>query len=329
MVCPFRSLPCFSDRGTAAPVRARRGVRRRGPLVAKFLSAVPGTPAASLPFSFTYDGKPFAETLAGWQTHYTERELDALRQEAVVTYTDPARPASNSAASPSAIAIFPRSSGRFISKTRGTSDKQLIEVIQAIDAHWEREGPGAFLLHHEFGTFYPNSPADFMPQESANARPREPDQALHPEQGPGVCRRDAVFQSRAQRARGRDRRRPLARAAWAAEFARDDKTGIRVTARRTPRTCGCAGRGDPHAADGAAILARRLDPGAEHLAPLDDRAQPAEARRTSARADLCRVGGRPVRQHGQGHRGQPDPVHRPLPRGAAAHRLLVDGRRLV
>ena len=90
-----------------------------------------------------------------------------------------------------------------------------------------------------------------------------------------------------------------------------------------------ARRRGPHAARRVAVLERGLDPGAEHLAALDARPQPAPARRQARTAAVRRLQFPPVRRDDPRQRGEPDPLHRPLPRGGLEDRLLVDGRRLV
>ena len=195
----------------------------------KFLPAptvTAGAPVQAVPFSFTYDGKSSAELLSGWQVRHTQRELDASRQEAVVTYAAP-----KTGLEVRCVAVryrdFPTVEWTVYFKNNGATDTPLIANIQALDAHWERGGAGEFLLHHEFGTFYPNSPADFMPQESVL--------------GPGQVKRFIPSKGRAcaevmpyfNLARGAQAGVIVVvgwPGAWAAEFARDDQAGIRVTA---------------------------------------------------------------------------------------------------
>ena len=75
---------------------------------------------------------------------------------------------------------------------------------------------------------------------------------------------------------------------WATTFARDARRGLRITAgQELTHLLSQAGRGDPHAAGGLAVLARqRHRAGAEPLAALDARPTTCPARPTaSPRAD--------------------------------------------
>ena len=192
----------------------------------KFLPAAPAAETRSLPFSFTYDGKPSAELLRGWQEQHTQRDVDASRQEAVASFTDP-----KTGLEVRCVAVtyrdFPTVEWTVYFKNTGTADTPVIAGIQALDANWERGGATEFLLHHEFGTFYPNSPTDFMPQETRL--------------GPGEAKRFIPYKGRAcadvmpyfNLERGDHAGTIIVvgwPGAWAAEFARDGKTGVRVTA---------------------------------------------------------------------------------------------------
>jgi alpha-galactosidase len=192
----------------------------------KFVPAVSPSPAAAQPFSFTYDGKPSADLLPGWQVVHTQRELDAARSEAVVTYTEP-----KTGLEVRCIAVryrdFPTVEWTVYFKNTGSTDTPVIENIQALDTHWERDGEGSFLLHHEFGTFYPNSPADFMPQES----PLAAGQAKRFIPSKGRACADVMPYFNLERSASAGVIVVVGwPGAWAAEFARDAKTGIRVTA---------------------------------------------------------------------------------------------------
>ncbi len=112
-------------------------------------------------------------------------------------------------------------------KNMGTADTPLIENIQALDAHWEHEDKAEFLLHHEFGTFYPNSPTDFMPQES----PLGPGQSKRFIPNKGRACADVMPYFNLERSASSGVIIVVGwPGAWAAEFARDAKAGIRVTA---------------------------------------------------------------------------------------------------
>ena len=217
------------DSAAAAPVDSSR---RPGEFAeaqdwfGRFLAPVAGSAVPPVPFAFTYDGQPSATLLASWPARRAERALDAQRQEAVVTYTDP-----KTGLEVRAVAVsyrdYPTVEWTGFFKNTGTTVTPILAGIQGLDTHWERGGATEFLLHHEFGTFYPNVPTDFMPQES--------------QLGPGQSKRFIPSKGRAcadvmpyfDLARG-DHSGVIVvvgwPGAWAAEFARDEKTGIRVTA---------------------------------------------------------------------------------------------------
>lgn len=192
----------------------------------KFQASAAGGTAPRLPFTFTYDGRPAEELLPGWTVRYAQRDLDARRQERVVTFTDP-----KTALEVRAVAVsyrdFPTVEWTVYFKNGGSADTPILAGIQGLDTRWERDPSGEFLLHHEFGTFYPNSPTDFMPQESRL--------------GPTLSKRFIPYKGRAcadvmpyfNLDRGNQSGVIVVvgwPGAWAAEFARDAKTGIRVTA---------------------------------------------------------------------------------------------------
>jgi len=190
-----------------------------------FLSPAAGA-AQAAPFSFTYDGQAAQGLLGGWQRQHSDRNLDPQRKESVVSYSDP-----QTGLEVRCVAVsyrdFPTVEWTVYFKNNGTRDTPIIAGIQALDARWEGEGPGGFLLHHEFGTFYPNSPTDFMPQTSRL--------------GPGGDRRFIPERGRPTGAvmpyfnleRGEHAGVIVVvgwPGAWAAEFARDRPTGVHVTA---------------------------------------------------------------------------------------------------
>lgn len=192
----------------------------------KFNPPTPGTTPGPLPFSFTYNGKSSRELLAGWPVRYTQRNLDAQRQEAVASYTDP-----KTSLEVRCVAVsyrnFPTVEWTVFFKNTGTVDTPILAGIQALDARWDRAGADEFLLHHEFGTFYPNSPSDFMPQESRLESGQS--KRFIPSKGRACADVMPYFNLETSKQSG-----VIVvvgwPGAWAAEFARDAKTGINITA---------------------------------------------------------------------------------------------------
>ena len=210
----------------------------------QFQPAAPGT-ANRLPISFKYDGHSFAELSAGWSENHSERALDEQRQERVITLTDP-----KTGLEMRCVAVsyrdYPTVEWTVYFKNTGASDTPILADVNALDARWQREGAEEFLLHHEFGTFFPFSPTDFMPQASR----LEPGQ--HSRFIPLLGRPSGGVMPYFNLERGAGDGVIVVvgwPGAWVSEFSRDDKTGIRVTA-------------------GQELVHLRLHPGEEIRTPL-------------------------------------------------------------
>jgi len=121
------------------------------------------TPQTQLPFSFTYDGKPFKELVAGWKLSRESRKLDERRSEHVLTWTDP-----KTGLIVRCVAVeyrdFPTVEWTLYFKNTGTADTPIIENIQALDAGFERQGKDEFLMHHAVGS--PADGSDYSPLET-------------------------------------------------------------------------------------------------------------------------------------------------------------------
>ncbi|MCX7428651.1 MAG: alpha-galactosidase [Planctomycetia bacterium] len=175
------------------------------------------------PFSFTYGGRPSAELLSTWPCQRSARKLDEQRTEHVATWTD-----SKTGLEARCVAVaysdFPTVEWTLYFKNTGTADTPILENIQGLDATFDRGGKGEYTLHHYRGS--PCLPTDYEPFETplgpgaskritaAGGRPSNSDLPYFnvgwPEQGvvlavgwPGQ---------------------------WAAEFARDAGTGLRIRA---------------------------------------------------------------------------------------------------
>jgi alpha-galactosidase len=185
-----------------------------------------GADVPSIPFSFSYDGRPSGEFLLGWLQRHTERALDTHRREVVSYFTDP-----KTKLEVRCVAVryldFPTVEWTVYFKNNGKTDTPLIEGIQALDARWTSAGGDGFLLHHEYGVFWPHTPEDFIPQSSPL--------------GPGASKRFVPSRGRAcadvmpyfnlERGGGSGIIVVVGwPGAWAAQFVRDAKDGIRVTA---------------------------------------------------------------------------------------------------
>ncbi len=151
----------------AAPPPPAEMAAVRGWVAAQFegMGQPSGPLGAGLFFSFTYAGKPSAESLKTWQLKRTSRELDANRTEHTLAYTDP-----QTGLMVRCVGIeyrdFPTVEWTLYFKNTGVKDTPILENIQALDIRVERKaGPSSdateFHLHHQRGS--PNTPQDYEP----------------------------------------------------------------------------------------------------------------------------------------------------------------------
>ncbi len=201
--------------------------------------------ANSLPFTFIYDGRSSSDLLPQWGGQVTERRLDDRRREVTLTFTDPASKLEVRCVAV-AYANFPVVEWTVHFRNGGNAPTPILEKIRALDATWNRDGADEFLLHHSLGTFFPFSPTDFMPQQTK----LEPSQSLR--LIPLLGRPSGGVMPYFNLERGRASGVIFAvgwPGAWVAEFARDEKTAIHVTA-------------------GQELVHARLEPGEEIRSPL-------------------------------------------------------------
>ncbi len=131
---------------------------------------LPRTPArmesGSLPFSFTYDGKPSAELLKSWDFSHSSKAIDAARVQHSLSWTDPK---SRMTVRMEGIEYrdFPSVEWTLYFRNGGTSDSPILEKIQALDLNLARGDRGEFLLHHAVGS--PANGHDYEPLTSALA----------------------------------------------------------------------------------------------------------------------------------------------------------------
>jgi len=175
------------------------------------------------PFTFTYDGRPSAELLKSWKVARASRELDAKRVEHTLTYTDEA-----TGLQVRCVAVeyrdFPTVEWTVYFKNAGQADTPILSDIQALDLGLQHPGRGEFVLHHFTGS--PCTPHDFEPFETTLK--------------PGTAKRISAAGGRPSNSDW-----PYFNVAWsgeglivvvgwpgqwAAEFTRDQATGLRITA---------------------------------------------------------------------------------------------------
>ncbi len=185
--------------------------------------------SADPPFAFTYDGKRSADLLPAWTAVRSSRDLDERRIEHTVLYSD-----KGTGLEVRCVAIeyrdFPTVEWTVHFKHQGQVQTPVLSDILALDLGFERSGRGEFVLHHFRGS--PCLASDFEPFQTvlqpgtvkritaAGGRPTNSDMPYFNVAGPdaGVS---VVVGWPGQ---------------WAAQFARDQATGLRITAGQE-KTC--------------------------------------------------------------------------------------------
>jgi len=176
---------------------------------------------ADPPFSFQYGGKRSSEFLKDWKCEREARKLDDKRIEHVIRYTDP-----QTGLVVRQVAVvyhdFPTVEWTLYFKNTGTTDTPILESIQALDTQFRRGPVGEFVLHHLRGDS--NTPDSYEPL-ATTLGPKDRQRFVPPGGRPtegqwpyyniqwadqGVI---AVIGWPGQ---------------WAAEFTRDETTGLRV-----------------------------------------------------------------------------------------------------
>jgi alpha-galactosidase len=182
-----------------------------------------------LPFSFTYGGKSSAELLKGWPSKRESRPLDAARIEHLVSWTDPA---TGLAVRWAAVEYrdFPTVEWTLYFKNSGSKDTPILADIQALDLPvgrfpWPSAAWSEFRLHHQTGS--PCQPNDYEPHlttlkpgeakriSAAGGRPTNSDLPYFNLELPTSEGLIVVIGWPGQ---------------WAAEFARDQASGLRIRA---------------------------------------------------------------------------------------------------
>ena len=175
------------------------------------------------PFSFKYDGKPFADILAPWKVERSTRRLDAHRSERLLTYTDPA-----TGLTVRCVGVvyddFPTVEWTAFLKNTGAADTPIISDLQAFDCRFERNAEGEFTLHHHTGS--PCKQSDYEPFATTLA-PRQEKRFANPSGRPS----DSVLPYFNLEWPGEG----LVVAVgwpgqWAARYTRDEQNGIRIVA---------------------------------------------------------------------------------------------------
>jgi alpha-galactosidase len=182
------------------------------------------------PFAFTYDGKPSPALLKDWKVTRTSRDLDAHRVEHTLAYTDAV-----TGLEARCVAIeyrdFPTIEWTVHFKNTGQADTPVLADIMALDLGLQRPVHGEVVLRHFTGS--PCQPNDFEPLETilkpgvakritaAGGRPSNSDLPYFNLQWPGEGLIVVVGWP----------------GQWAAQFTRDQTTGLRITAGQEKTRC--------------------------------------------------------------------------------------------
>jgi alpha-galactosidase len=96
-------------------------------------------------FSFTYDGKPWADLLKTWDCKRTDNKLDDRRTQETFTWTDP-KTGLEVRCTAVEYSDFPVVEWTAHFKNTGKADTPILENIQALNTRWERPDGGEFVL---------------------------------------------------------------------------------------------------------------------------------------------------------------------------------------
>ena len=214
MMLMFGFHPQAMSAGVSSPA-----MDAKAKIVQEFFAAQ----AKALPFSFLYGGKPFAAQVQGWKFEQKANKLDANRTQTTLTWTDPA----------TGLLVrcevveyldFPTVEWTVFLKNTGKADTPILESIQALDIAMDRGAQGEFLLHHAQGSLC--NAMDYAPQESPLAP--KTTKRLASSGGRGSNGVWPYFNLEWQ---GAGRIIAIGwPGQWAAEFTRDDKSGLHLKA---------------------------------------------------------------------------------------------------
>lgn len=176
-----------------------------------------------LPFSFRYADQPSGYLLKKWEFNRSSRRIDDDRTEHTLIYSD-----AKSGLEARCVAVeyrdFPVVEWTLYFRNTGSAATRILENIQALDTRFERTEDGEFILHHSKGS--PASSTDFEPFadrlepkdekriSAAGGRPTNTDLCYFNIALPGEGTIVALGWP----------------GQWAAQFTRDEGTGLRVKA---------------------------------------------------------------------------------------------------
>jgi len=187
------------------------------------LGPLPGPYSTDPPFSFRYGDRASSDLLKTWILKRSTRQIDGQRTEYTSNYRDP-----KTGLAVRCVAVtysdFPTLEWTLYFNNDGPAPTPILENIQALDTTLERSREGEFLLHHSKGS--PNSPTDYQPLETA--LPAKAEKRITAKGGRPTDS-DLCYFNVARAGRGVI----LALGwpgQWAAQFTRDEGTGLRIRA---------------------------------------------------------------------------------------------------
>jgi len=103
-------------------------------------------PKAKIPFSFIYKDRTSHNQLTSWPRKITSKKLDSARTQHTITWTDP-----NNSLEVRCIVVdyndFPALEWTVYFKNIGKTDSPILKNIQGLDAVFQRDNKGEFVLH--------------------------------------------------------------------------------------------------------------------------------------------------------------------------------------
>ena len=127
------------------------------------IGPIPGAYSAEVPFSFRYGGQSSRTLFRSWELSRSTRKLDPERTEHTLIYTDPKTGLEVQCHSV-AYQDFPTVEWTLYFKNTGRADTPILENIEPLDAEFERNDDGEFVLHYNKGSSA--TPTDFEPFEA-------------------------------------------------------------------------------------------------------------------------------------------------------------------